>query len=132
MIIVMYQKTLTLVLAIAALFCMSYGITGFATIDGYDACVQDSGCKYSVCCPIYDKDYGVCAQQTECSQIYFDSMNDVQKPMMTPEVGEQAERSYIAVVLGILILLILAIVGYFEWKHERVEKIVNRIRKSKK
>ncbi len=126
----MYQKTLTLILAIAALFSVGFGITGFATLDDSQICLQDNDCHYSVCCPLQEKDYGVCSQESECSEIYFNSAE--KSAMMSPEIGEQAERSYIAVVLGIIILMILAIVGYFEWKQERVEKIVKKVRKFKK
>ena len=71
----MYQKTLTLILAFASLFFLGYGITGFYSIDpsSHSLCVEDSDCSYSVCCPVYDKEYGVCAQESECSTIYADS-----------------------------------------------------------
>lgn len=40
-------------------------------------------------------------------------------------VVQQAEQSYIAVVLGVLLLVILGIVGYFEWQQEKNGKRKN-------
>lgn len=115
----MFQKTLTIVLAFTALFCFGYGITGFAGLDSSSLCLDDLDCEYSACCPLHDSDYGVCAQKAECSRLYFDSKDNVAQ---APEVSDLAERSYIAVVVGVIILMILAIVGYFEWKHEKKGK----------
>ena len=123
----MYQKTLTLLLAFVALFFFAYGITGFYTLDSssHSSCVKESDCSYSVCCPVYGKESGVCAQEFECDSIYFDSQESVQE---APGIEKTVERSYIAVSLGIILLLILVIVGYLEWKAEK--KVFKR--KSKK
>ncbi|HIH15405.1 MAG: hypothetical protein QT08_C0017G0024 [archaeon GW2011_AR17] len=117
----MYQKTLTLILAFAMLFSIGYGVTGFYTLDSESLCVEESDCSYSVCCPLSGKEYGVCEQESECSQIYLDSQSSsgaVLSAQKAP-LQENVERSYIAVSLGILLLLILAIVGYLEWKQEK-------------
>jgi len=116
----MFQKTLTLILALASLFFIGYGVTGFATISENALCQDDLDCQYSVCCPIHESEYGVCAQQADCSRLYFDYKESGLQA--APDVSDTAERSYIAVVLGVVILMILAIVGYFEWKHEKALK----------
>lgn len=115
----MYQKTLTLILAFATVFFLGYGITGFYALDpsSHSMCVEDSDCAYAVCCPVADKNYGVCGQESECSTLYADSQSSVVQ--QAPDLQASAERSYIAVSLGVLLLLILAIVGYLEWKHEK-------------
>ncbi len=117
----MYQKTLTLILAFAMLFSIGYGVTGFYTLDSESLCVEESDCSYSVCCPLSGKEYGVCEQESECSQIYLDSQSSSGAVMSAQKapLQENVERSYIAVSLGILLLLILAIVGYLEWKQEK-------------
>jgi len=120
----MYQKTLALILGFSALFFLGYGITGFYALDmsTQSVCIEDSDCSYAVCCPLSDKEYGVCGQQTECSQIYLDSRTSSGAVLFAQQalaVEEDVERSYIAVSLGILLLLILAIVGYLEWKQEK-------------
>ena len=123
----MYQKTLTLILAFATLFFLGYGITGFYTIDpaSHSLCIEESDCSYSVCCPLSGKDYGICGQESECA-----ALNDEGTVLQqAPSLGEVAERSYIAVALGILLLMILAIVGYLEWKQEKVVKKRKRSRK---
>ena len=118
----MYQKILTLILAFSALFFVSYGITGFYVLDMESICVEDSDCSYSVCCPLYEEEYGRCGQELDCSQIYLDSRQytgAVMSAQQAPIIEKDVERSYIAVSLGILLLLILAIVGYLEWKKEK-------------
>src|SRR3989344_3198789 len=120
----MYQKTLTLILAFAMLFSIGYGVTGFYTLDSESLCVEESDCSYSVCCPLSGKEYGVCEQESECSQIYLDSQSSsgaVLSAQKAP-LQENVERSCIAVSLGILLLLILAIVGYLEWKQESIRE----------
>jgi hypothetical protein len=114
----MFQKTLTLILALGSLFFIGYGITGFATMGSHSLCIEDLDCQYSVCCPVHDSEYGVCAQKADCSGLYFE-YEDGNVKEAAPSVSETAERSYIAVVLGVIILMILAIVGYFEWKSEK-------------
>ena len=129
----MYQKTLTLILAFATIFFLGYGITGFYSIDpsSYTLCVEDNACSYSVCCPVYNEDYGVCAQESECEAVYVDSQQSSGTVVSSqaPAVADVAERSYIALVLGVFFLLILAIVGYLEWKFE---KAVLKKKRSKK
>lgn len=119
----MYQKTLALILGFSALFFLGYGITGFYALDTstQSVCIEDSDCSYSLCCPLSNKEYGVCGQESECSQIYLDSRSSgsVMSAQQAPAIQEDVERSYIAVSLGILLLLILAIVGYLEWKQEK-------------
>ena len=124
----MMQKTATLILALAVIFFMGYGITGFAVIDSGSMCIEDLDCQYSECCPLFEQDYGVCAAQTQCDEIYFSSMED-ETIFRAPDVGSEIERNYIAVALGVIMLMILLIVGYFEWKHEKASK---RIRKRAK
>ena len=124
----MMHKTATLILALAAIFFMGYGITGFAVIDSGSMCIEDLDCQYSECCPLFEQDYGVCAAQTQCDEIYFSSMED-ETIFRAPDVGSEIERNYIAVALGVIMLMILLIVGYFEWKHEKASK---RIRKRAK
>lgn len=111
----MYQKGLTVFLAIVALFSISYGITGFAVIEP-ELCQVDSDCQYAVCCPLQGKGYGVCDQEDACAEVYSTSKDEIlEAPAITEE---QASRSYLAVMLGILILFILGIIGYYEWQHE--------------
>ena len=123
----MFQKTLTLVLAFATLFFLGYGITGFYAIDPseHSLCIEDSDCSYSVCCPLSGKDYGVCGQESECASFYSQESGMQQ----APSIAEVAERSYIAVALGVVLLMVLAIVGYLEWKQEKELKKRKRIRK---
>ena len=110
---------LTLILAFAILFFVGYGITGFYALDpsSHSSCVEDSDCSYSVCCPLDGKDYGICGQESEC-----EGLTSVDSLERAPRVANAAERSYIAIALGVLLLLILAIVGYLEWKTERKAK----------
>jgi len=124
----MMQKTATLILALAVIFFMGYGITGFVVIDSGSMCTEDLDCQYSECCPLFEQDYGVCAAQIQCDEIYFSSMED-ETIFRAPDVGSEIERNYIAVALGVIMLMILLIVGYFEWKHEKASK---RIRKRAK
>ncbi|MDP3728280.1 MAG: hypothetical protein Q8R18_02385 [bacterium] len=128
----MYQKTLTLILAFAMLFSIGYGVTGFYALDSQSLCVEDNDCSYSVCCPLYDKDYGMCGQEADCTQIYIDSKSSSGAVISTqnaPAIQETVERSYIAVSLGILLLLILSIVGYLEWKNEKKVSKKKKFRK---
>jgi len=128
----MREKIFTLVLAVAALLSFSYGITGFATLDDSSGqCILDSDCTYSVCCPLYGTDTGTCAQQSQCAQIYFDSKGDTGNVVsaQAPEVQASTERSYIAVSVGVLLLLILAIIGYLEWKQQAVPRPRKKSRK---
>ncbi len=130
----MYQKTLALILGFSALFFLGYGITGFYVLDSslQSVCIEDSDCSYAVCCPLADKEYGVCGQQTDCSQIYLDSRQGsgaMMSAQQAPAVEEDVERSYIAVSLGILLLLILAIVGYLEWKQEKNPSKKRKVKK---
>jgi len=119
------EKTATLILALAAIFFVGYGITGFAVINSNGMCTEDLDCQYSGCCPLYEQDYGVCAAATQCDEIYFSSIND-QTMFKAPDVGSEIEKNYIAVALGVIMLMILLIVGYFEWKHEKAQKKVKR------
>ena len=121
----MMQKTATLILALAVIFFMGYGITGFVVIDSGSMCTEDLDCQYSECCPLFEQDYGVCAAQTQCDEIYFSSMED-ETIFRAPDVGSEIERNYIAVALGVIMLMILLIVGYFEWKHEKANKRVKK------
>jgi len=121
----MMHKTATLILALAAIFFMGYGITGFVVIDSGSMCTEDLDCQYSECCPLFEQDYGVCAVQTQCDEIYFSSMED-ETIFRAPDVGSEIERNYIAVALGVIMLMILLIVGYFEWKHEKANKRVKK------
>lgn len=124
----MYQKTLTLILAFATLFFLGYGITGFYALDPstHSVCVEDSDCSYSVCCPLSEKSYGVCGQASECVSL---SSGEKVSSAEAPTLEASAERSYIAVSLGVVLLMILAIVGYLEWKAEKEGK---KRKKSKK
>jgi len=121
----MMQKTATLILALAVIFFMGYGITGFVVIDSGSMCTEDLDCQYSECCPLFEQDYGVCAAQIQCDEIYFSSMED-ETIFRAPDVGSEIERNYIAVALGVIMLMILLIVGYFEWKHEKANKRVKK------
>ncbi|MSR86345.1 hypothetical protein EXS74_03035 [Candidatus Woesearchaeota archaeon] len=123
----MFQKTLTLILAFATLFFLGYGITGFYAIDPseHSLCIEDSDCSYSVCCPLTGKDYGICGQESECASLLSQGSSMEQ----APSIGEVAERSYIAVALGLVLLMFLAIVGYLEWKTEKEGKKRKKSRK---
>ena len=121
----MMQKTATLILALAVIFFMGYGITGFVVIDSGSMCTEDLDCQFSECCPLFEQDYGVCAAQIQCDEIYFSSMED-ETIFRAPDVGSEIERNYIAVALGVIMLMILLIVGYFEWKHEKANKRVKK------
>lgn len=121
----MYQKILALILGFAALFFVGYGITGFYMLDtsSHSICFEDRDCSYAVCCPLSEKEYGVCGQESECSQLYMDSRTSSGAVLQqAPTLQEDVERSYIAVSLGILLLIILAIVGYLEWREEKQSK----------
>ena len=121
----MMQKVATLILALAAIFCFGYGITGFSVIDSNSMCTEDIDCQYSKCCPLFEQDYGVCAVESKCEELYFSSISD-SSIYRAPDVGQEIERNYIAVVLGVIMLMILVIVGYFEWKHEKEQKRVKK------
>ncbi len=127
------RKVASLIIGCIALFCVGYGITGFATLDTQSMCTEDIDCQYSMCCPLYEQDYGICAAESQCEELYFSSMDD-DSIYKAPDVGAEIERNYIAVALGVIMLMILVIVGYFEWKHELGQKKVKKKvkRKSKK
>ena len=124
----MYQKTLTLILAFATLFFLGYGMTGFYELDPstHSACIEDSDCSYSVCCSISGKNYGVCGQESECASL---TSSEQARAAQAPGLEASAERSYIAVSLGVVLLMILAIVGYLEWKTEKEGKKRKKSRK---
>lgn len=115
----MYQKTLTLILAFATLFCLGYGITGFYALDpqSHSTCVENSDCTYSICCPLSGKSYGVCGQESECANLAGQS-----SVAQAPSLETSVETNYIAISLGVILLMILAIVGFLEWKAEKKAK----------
>ena len=115
----MYQKTVTIFLALVAVLSLGYGITGFATISQGSLCAEDDDCTYAVCCPLAGKDYGSCAQEDQCAEVYQMSRNGG-VVAEGPARVEQATESYVAFVVGVLLLVIIAVVGYVEWHHERL------------
>jgi len=115
----MYQKTLSIFLVLVAFFFLGSGITGFATMDSANRCYADNDCVYSVCCSLYGEDYGVCGQSNECEAVYQESKGGLQ---YAPEdtAAEKAQQNYIAIILGIMLVIIVAIVSYVEWHQEKV------------
>tara|TARA_Y100000310_G_C20526770_1_gene736438 strand:- start:156 stop:614 length:459 start_codon:yes stop_codon:yes gene_type:complete len=122
----MRQKILSLFLALVAIGCIGYGITGFYAIDYQgDYCDSDSDCSTGVCCYFYGESNGVCDYEQNCDSIELLSletsnlMMSYSPEVVQEEVEEEVDRSYIAMVLGALILLIVLVVAYVEWKHEK-------------
>ena len=136
----MYQKTLSVALMLVALAFLGSGFPGFATIDSTSfQCMDNSDCVYSVCCALAGQDTGVCAQLDECADIYAESAKGTEKTHMqrTATLEEEVERNYIAVVLGIILLLIIAIVSYVEWHQQKInpkkyKKTHSAVKKRKK
>ena len=129
----MYQKTLTILLAFVALLSLGSGITGFYTLDDSSLyCSDDSDCSYSVCCALDGETYGVCAQESECADVYEESKNNGGIARAAEvDVADEAEQSYIAVALGLILLMIIAIVSYVEW-HQHKEEAPKKRKKRKK
>lgn len=122
----MYQKVLTTVLVFIALVFIGTGITGFVTLEQGSACVKDNDCGSSVCCPLYGQSNGVCGQKEDCANLYLGSIKEANKgttaqPSNAPIEGK-VERNYIAFALGIIILLIIALVSFFEWEAKRIQR----------
>tara|TARA_Y100000310_G_C20305211_1_gene633630 strand:- start:162 stop:563 length:402 start_codon:yes stop_codon:yes gene_type:complete len=133
----MYQKAISLFLAMVALGLVSYGFTGFYALNDTQLfCSEDSDCVYSVCCPIYGESYGICDQEETCDEIYeagrtAEEVTD-NIAQQAASVEEQASQSYIAISLGIILLLIIAIVSFVESKQHRETKKKKKRKKSKK
>jgi hypothetical protein len=122
----MKEKLLSLFLALVAVSCLGYGITGFYAIDySGDYCDSDSDCSVGVCCPFYGESNGVCDYEQNCDAIEMLSletsgvMMSYSPEIVQEEVSEEVDRSYVAVILGAIILLIVLVVSYVEWKHEK-------------
>jgi hypothetical protein len=81
-------------------------------------CKEDIDCEYSKCCPVFQQDYGMCAAESQCDEIYLSSKVD-SSVYRAPDIASNIERNYIAVALGVIMLMILGIVGYLEWMHEK-------------
>ena len=63
----MRQKILSLFLALVAIGCIGYGITGFYAIDYQgDYCDSDSDCSTGVCCYFYGESNRVCDYEQNC------------------------------------------------------------------
>jgi len=122
---------------LAALMCLGTGITGFYALSQDDVgCFTDGDCMYSVCCELADEEFGVCAQENECAQIYLVSSQEedtVGNFRMAGELEEDVTQSCVAVALGLILLLIIAIVSYIEWHHGKtpVKKAKKKKKKSK-
>ncbi|MBL7051541.1 MAG: hypothetical protein ISS01_00465 [Nanoarchaeota archaeon] len=131
----MYQKTLTAILMVAALMCLGTGITGFYALSQDEVgCFTDGDCMYSVCCELADEDFGVCAQEDECAELYLISSQDDDTDgnfRMAGELEEDVTQSYIAVALGLILLLIIGIVSYIEW-HQGKTSVKKTVKKRKK
>jgi len=139
----MYQKSLTLFLALVAVSFLGYGITGFYTLElSQPVCQDDSDCTYSVCCELYGQSYGVCDQEDQCAGIYLASRAaavDVKETQSAPilqqapevDIQEQASQSYIALALGIFILFVIGVISYVEWKQHKDRPLKKRKRAKK-
>ncbi len=138
----MYEKTLTIALAFVGILLVGTGITGFYSIDfEQELCQTDDDCAYSVCCPVYNEEFGLCDQEENCDGIYIATKNaeEVKKTSSTNVMGaadlseleEEATQSYIALALGLILLLIIAVVSYVEWQQHKEDKKVVKKRKKK-
>tara|TARA_Y100000310_G_C20670395_1_gene809952 strand:- start:1911 stop:2378 length:468 start_codon:yes stop_codon:yes gene_type:complete len=132
-----YEKGLTIFLVFLALAFMGTGITGFFGLEpdaGSNYCTDDSHCAYSTCCSLYGKDYGVCAQDYECETVYEASKeSDSVEVEYAPETEDLATENYVAVSLGVILLLIIAVVSYVEWHQVKpTKKRTKRKRRKKK
>ena len=133
----MYQKVLSLILVFAALFCLGYGVTGFATLDfNAEYCDSNSDCTTGVCCYFYGDNAGICDLEENCDAISSVTMEAGSQLSLAPEVvqeqvKDEASRSYIAIILGLLILFLIIVVAYVEWKHEKhgLESRLGRVHK---
>jgi hypothetical protein len=137
----MYEKTLSIILTLVAFSFIGSGITGFYSLDfEQPVCIEDDDCSYSVCCPVYDQEWGVCDQEDQCAGIYLASQaaEQVQKTSedsvlaAAPDLDEQVTQSYVAVALGLIILLIIGVVSYVEWKQHAVAPALRKKKASKK
>ena len=123
---------------LAALMCLGTGITGFYALSQDEiGCFTDGDCIYSVCCELADEDFGVCAQEDECAQLYLISSQDDDTNgnfRLAAELEDDVTQSYIAVALGLILLLIIGIVSYIEWHQGKspVKKAKKKKKKSKK
>ncbi len=129
----MYQKTLSLFIALVALLCIGYGTTGFYLMDFDGAiCVSDSECTEGSCCDVGD--YGVCALDCEAienavveSTGQISSWEDGEYYSNTRDVTLDAiSQNYIAICLGIILLMIILIIAYIEYKEEKGKKKVKK------
>jgi hypothetical protein len=130
----MYEKTLSIFIALVAVVMLGSGITGFATIEAGSStfCVENNDCEYSVCCPLANQAYGVCAQQSECDDVYLETATSFQRA--PADVAEEAEQSYIAIVLGLILLFIIGFVSYTEWHqgNHSTKKVTKKVKKTNK
>jgi hypothetical protein len=132
-----YEKGLTIFIVLLALAFMGSGITGFYGLEADYAsnyCTDESQCVYSSCCALYGKEYGVCAQDYECETVYEASKEDdaVGAQYAPEEDADLATENYIAVSLGVILLLIIATVSYVEWHQGKPTKKKTRKRRKKK
>ena len=134
----MYQKTLSLFIALVALLCIGYGTTGFYLMDFDGAiCAADSECTEGSCCDVGD--YGVCSLDCEAienavveSSGQISSWEDTEYYSNTRDVTWDAiSQNYIAISLGIILLLIIMIIAYIEYKEEKVKKKKKKVVKKK-
>tara|TARA_Y100000310_G_scaffold233475_1_gene236324 strand:+ start:750 stop:1184 length:435 start_codon:yes stop_codon:yes gene_type:complete len=135
----MYQKTLSMFIALVALLCIGYGTTGFYLMD-FDGviCASDSECTEGSCCDVGD--YGVCALDCEAienavgeSTGQISSWEEGEFYSNTREVTLDAiSQNYIALSLGLILLLIILIIAYIEWKEEKGKKKKVKKKVSKK
>jgi len=131
----MFQKTMSAILLLAAVLAIGVGTTGFYTLTSSDQiCFGDEDCAFGVCCDLADKPYGVCAQEDKCSAIFYDGVelrNEI-KLLTAEQYEEQVSQNYIAVGLGVILLIIIALVSYVEWQQNDSHKKKTRRRKKKK
>jgi hypothetical protein len=80
----------------------------------------------SVCCPLASESYGVCAQDFECKEVLelsgVASAPVFGAPQTNEEVVEKASQSYVAIALGVILLLLISVVSYVEWQDKPKQK----------
>ena len=133
----MYQKTLSLFLALVALICIGYGTTGFYVMDySFPVCTTDVDCETGVCCDVGD--HGLCAEQSECAGLenaVSDSVSQISSwdddefdDSLRDTAWDDYSNNAVAIVLGGIILLIIIMVAIVEYDVERKAK-KRRLRK---
>ena len=123
------EKLLLVIIAIASVFLLQQGITGFYLMDfNQNTCLTDSDCS-NTCCPVYGEEYGICDLNTNCDEVYqatkevashHSSLSPSEMKVESRDVS--LKQNYVAIGLGVILAIIVVIVAYIERKNEKPKR----------